>query len=83
MATSARMSKIEAAQTVARRAVVFARRTGQPVTKLAIEEHASEMLHCEPGTFAHIAAQTYNYKTAYRLARESLRDSGETHLIGE
>lgn len=77
-----RMSKTEAAETVARRAMVFARRTGQLVTKLAIEEAATAMLHCEPGTDAHTAAQIFNYKTAYRIACARLRDNGEAHLIG-
>lgn len=77
------MTKTAAADMVAREAIRFAQRTGQPVTKLAIQEAASTMWHCGAGTFGRAAADAYNYKTAYRAACVILRNLDRADLIGK
>lgn len=62
------MTKSEAADHVARHALAFALRTGQPITGDAIESAASQMWHNGPGSIGREAAETYNYRTAHRIA---------------
>lgn len=81
--TGGEMTKTEAAQIIASRAATWARKTGQPVTPLVIDEHISEGHHSAPDTYLGRAARTANYKTAYRLTCQSLRRTGHDHLIGK
>lgn len=77
------MTKTEAAEIVACLAATWARKTGQPVTRLVIDEHISEGHHAAPDTYLGRAARLANYKTAYRLTCKSLRNTGHDHLIGK
>lgn len=75
------MTKTEAAEIIATQAIVFARRTGQPITMLAIDEHMCEAQVHRAGTMLGQAAAIANRRTVARTIRSRARSMGETHLL--
>lgn len=75
------MTKTEAADIIATHALVFARRTGQPITMLNIDEHMCEAQVHRAGTVLGQAAVVANRRTVARLIRDRARRMDETHLL--
>jgi hypothetical protein len=75
------MTKTEAAETIALRVVVNARKTGQVITKTAVEETMSELGGGHHGAFLAEAAKNTNWRTALRIATALAKGTGDYHLI--
>lgn len=75
------MRQNEAAEAIAIQATVFARRTGQPITMMAIWETLSECGGGHKGAYLKQAAEQANVKTIKRKIRQSLRMTDQPELI--
>lgn len=67
-----RMTRTEAAETIALHVVVWSRKTGQPVTKTMVEEILSEYRGGHRGEFLQQTARLASVPTTLRLARKGL-----------
>lgn len=73
------MTKTEAADTIANQVIVFAKNTGQPVTKDSIWAVLSECQAGHRGSFLAASARTANAKTVATLVRKHLKY--DAHLL--
>ena len=78
---SIKMSKTEAAETIACQVEVFARKAQQPVTRDSVWEALSECGAGHRGEYLAAAAAAANYKTVLRIVNANLKLMGEYHLI--
>jgi hypothetical protein len=72
---------------LARDAIVRARRTGQPITVITLEEIANQWYHdYQPGSERREASSILglaDYRAAYRLVVDRLRRTNDSNLIGQ
>ena len=73
------MNKIEATENIANQVIVFAKRTGQPVTMDSIWAAFSECAAGHRGSYLAASAKTANAYTVATLVRKHLRY--DSHLL--